>query len=75
MQNCVDCYNSDFVVVKRKYQQYSSSVRTRDDSEERLKILDNVPAQEFEIDDTSPDVSPEYEHVRNRLHSTYFRRF
>ena len=29
VQNCVDCYTSDWVVVNRKYQQYSSSVCIR----------------------------------------------
>ena len=27
VQNCVDCYTSDWVVVNRKYQQYSTSLR------------------------------------------------
>ncbi len=62
VQYCVDRYTSDYVVVRRKHHQYSSSVRRRDASEERRQIVDNVPAQEFEVDDT-PDVSPEYEHV------------
>lgn len=30
MQNCVDCYTSDWVVVNRKYQQYSTSLRVVD---------------------------------------------
>ena len=29
VQNCVDCYTSDWVVVSRKYQQYSSSIYFR----------------------------------------------
>ena len=29
VQNCVDCYTSDWVVMTRKYQQYSSSVTIR----------------------------------------------
>ena len=29
VQNCVDCYTSDWVVVTRKYQQYSSSITIR----------------------------------------------
>ncbi len=62
MQNCIECYTSEFVVVRRKYQHLSSSLRTRDESEERLKILDNVSSHEFEVDDT-PDQSPEYEGV------------
>jgi len=33
VQNCVECYKSDWVVVKRRYQQYSSSVRTREELE------------------------------------------
>lgn len=63
VQNCVECYTSDYVIVRRKHQHLSSSVRTRDESEERLNIIDTTPAQEFEIDD-SPDVSPEYDQVR-----------
>ena len=30
VQNCVDCYTSDWVVVNRKYQQYSTSLRVVD---------------------------------------------
>ena len=59
----MECYTSDFVVIRRKHQEYSSSVRARDDSEDRLRIVESTQAQEFEIDET-PDVSPEYEHVR-----------
>lgn len=66
MQYCVDCYTSDYVVVRRKYHQFSSSVRARDGSEERRNIAETVPAQEFEVDDT-PDVSPEFEHVSGLL--------
>ncbi len=62
MQNCVECYTSDFVVVRRKFQEYSSSVRQKDESVERLRLADMTPAQEFEVDDT-PDASPDYDQV------------
>lgn len=65
VQNCVECYTSDYVVVTRKYQGLSSSIRTRDESEERLRIIDTVPPQEFEVDD-SPDVTPEFENVSHK---------
>ena len=65
VQNCVDCYTSDWVVVTRKYQQYSSSVTIRDRSEEKLSILSSLQRQEFEIDDT-PDPSPQYPEDDNK---------
>jgi len=35
----VDCYISDWVVVNRKYQQYSSSLITRERGEEKTRHL------------------------------------
>jgi hypothetical protein len=60
VQNCVDCYTSDWVVVKRRYQNHSSSVRTREDLE--LGQEENLPRQEFEFDD-SPEASPELDNL------------
>jgi len=60
VQNCVDCYTSDWVVVNRKYQQYSSSVCIRDRGEEKAAVVAHTPRQQFEIDDT-PEPTPEYE--------------
>jgi hypothetical protein len=60
VQNCVDCYTSDWVVVKRRYQHHSSSIRTREDLE--LGQDENLPRQEFEFDD-SPEASPELDNL------------
>lgn len=60
VQNCVDCYTSDWVVVNRKYQQYSSSLIMRDRGEEKVAVVQNTPRQQFECDDT-PDPTPEFE--------------
>ncbi|XP_023320823.1 dedicator of cytokinesis protein 7, partial [Eurytemora carolleeae] len=65
VQNCVDCYTSDWVVVTRKYQQYSSSVTIRDRGEEKIHILNTIQKQEFEVDDT-PDPSPQYPDAQKR---------
>lgn len=62
VRNCVETYTSDYVVVQRNQQHLSSSRRIRDESEERLKIIDNVPAHEFEVDDT-PEITSELEQV------------
>ena len=64
VQNCVDCYTSDYVVVRRKHHHFSSSISCPVDAaeEERRRIVVAVAPQEYELDDT-PDVSPEYEHV------------
>ena len=64
VQNCVDCYTSDYVVVRRKHHHFSSSITCPVDSleEERRRVALSVAPQEYEVDDT-PDVSPEYEHV------------
>ena len=39
VQNCVDCYTSDWVVVNRKYQQYSSSVCIRYKVKIKIKLF------------------------------------
>ncbi len=65
VQSCVECYTSDFVVVRRKHLHFSSSSRTRtpaEEEEERLRILDVTPQQEFEVDDVPEE---EYDHVSN----------
>ena len=64
VQNCVDCYTSDWVVVKRRYHNFSSSVRPREELEDRLNTeAENTMRHEFEVDDTPPDGSPEYDNV------------
>ena len=68
VQNCVDCYTSDWVVVNRKYQQYSSSLITRDRGEEKMAVVQNTPRQQFECDDT-PDPTPEFEVMIDTLHT------
>ena len=60
VQNCINAYTSDWVVVRRKYHHHSSSIRPIDDLDVCLK--EPLPEQEFEIDD-SPDASPNYEQV------------
>ena len=63
VQNCVDCYTSDWVVVSRKYQQYSSSIFIRDRQEEKIQVVRATQRQQFEVDDT-PDPSPDFEQVK-----------
>ncbi|XP_067118403.1 dedicator of cytokinesis protein 7 isoform X1 [Centruroides vittatus] len=48
--DCVRCYTSDWVVVNRRYQQYSSSCCIRDRCLEKGTIVRSTPKQEFEID-------------------------
>ena len=56
VQNCVDCYTSDWVVVNRKYQQYSTSQRQVESREERLRGLAN---HQYECDSASQEVTPQ----------------
>ena len=60
VQNCIETYTSDWVVVRRKYHHHSSSNRPLEDLQDLLK--EPLPQQEFEIDDT-PDNSPDYDNV------------
>jgi hypothetical protein len=60
VKNCVDCYTSDWVVVKRRYQHHSSSVQTRADLD--IGQDENLPRQEFEYDD-SPEASPDVDNL------------
>ena len=64
VQNCVDCYTSDWVVVNRKYQQYSTSQRQVETREERLRGLAN---HQYECDSASQEVTPQ-DQVRKLLH-------
>ena len=52
----MDCYTSDWVVVNRKYQQYSTSQRQVEPKEERLRGLAN---HQYECDSVSPDMTPQ----------------
>ena len=67
MQNCVDCYTWDWVVVKRRYHHYSSSVRSREELEDRLNTeAENTRMHDFEVDDTpTQDASPDFDNVRD----------
>ena len=56
VQNCVDCYTSDWVVVNRKYQQYSSSLRQVETREERQRGL---VSHQYECDSASQEVTPQ----------------
>lgn len=38
------------MAVKRKYQDLSSSVKVRDEEEERLRVIDTTRQNEFEVD-------------------------
>ena len=58
VQNCVNTYTSDWVVVRRRYHHHSSSIRPIDDLDECLK--EPLPHQEFEADETL-DNSPDFE--------------
>ena len=75
VQNCVDCYTSDWVVVNRKYQQYSTSLRvvdTRDTIGRYQTVLGiiyfirnnlmtgtSLVKHEYECDSYSQDVTPQ----------------
>ena len=75
VQNCVDCYTSDWVVVNRKYQQYSTSLRvvdTRDTigryqtvlmmiyiTHNNLMTGTSLVKHEYECDSYSQDVTPQ----------------
>ncbi|XP_065573211.1 dedicator of cytokinesis protein 6-like isoform X2 [Artemia franciscana] len=50
IHEAVEQYNSDWVVLQRQYQQYSSSCWTRDRTAARVAIAKETPKQEFEID-------------------------
>ena len=63
VQNCVDCYTSDWVVVNRKYQQYSTSLRTVISGQETGEHLGR---QEYECDSFSQEVTPQ-EQVSQRI--------
>ena len=76
VQNCVLCYTSDWVVVKRRYHHYSSSVRplTGPSSlEDAIAAEENtVVRHEFEIDESAnaqPTDTPDFDNVSssNRL--------
>lgn len=69
VQNCVNTYTSDWVVVRRRYHHHSSSIRPIDDLDECLK--EPLPHQEFEVDDT-PDNSPDFEQVLVARNSNHF---
>ena len=57
VQNCVDCYTSDWVVVNRKYQQYSTSLRVMAGQDGRE--VDSLTKQQYECDTYSQDVTPQ----------------
>ena len=61
VQNCVDCYTSDWVVVNRKYQQYSTSLRVIGGMEARE--TGGLARHQYECDTFSQDVTPQ-EQVR-----------
>lgn len=56
VQSCVDCYTSDWVVVTRRYQHLSSSLRRPEDVEERLSHeIEATMRHEFEVDEDNSD--------------------
>ena len=57
VQNCVDCYTSDWVVVNRKYQQYSTSQRSISGPE--VREVGSLVRQQFECDSFSQDITPQ----------------
>merc|ERR1719300_153733 len=57
VQNCVDCYTSDWVVVNRKYQQYSTSLRSAGGQDTRDPC--SLVRQQYECDSFSQDVTPQ----------------
>ena len=66
VQNCVDCYTSDWVVVNRKYQQYSTSLRVIGGMEARE--AGGLARHQYECDSFSQDVTPQ-EQVREYVDS------
>ena len=57
VQNCVDCYTSDWVVVNRKYQQYSTSQRSISGHE--VREAGSLVRQQYECDSFSQDITPQ----------------
>ncbi|KAK7862685.1 hypothetical protein R5R35_000927 [Gryllus longicercus] len=66
VRDCVQCYTADWVVVKHNYRQHSSSCWIRDQSGERLTLVQAIPRQEFEVDNEQPvtNFSPDDESYR-----------
>ncbi|GBM46681.1 Dedicator of cytokinesis protein 7 [Araneus ventricosus] len=65
IKDCIQCYTSDWIVVNRRYQQYSSSYFSYERNIERPNVTKAIPKQEYEID-IIPPVS-EYKEDEARL--------
>uniref|UniRef100_T1J9Y0 Uncharacterized protein n=1 Tax=Strigamia maritima TaxID=126957 RepID=T1J9Y0_STRMM len=50
VRDCVQCYTSDWIVVHRRYQHYSSSCAMHDPVAHKLTAIGSTSKQEFEID-------------------------
>ncbi|XP_064626372.1 dedicator of cytokinesis protein 7-like isoform X5 [Lineus longissimus] len=50
VRDCIQCYTSDYTIVNRRYQIYSSSYGGKDRQDEKNAVLKSIPRQEFEID-------------------------
>ncbi|XP_071743636.1 dedicator of cytokinesis protein 7 isoform X2 [Lepeophtheirus salmonis] len=61
VQNAVNCYTSDWVVTKRRYQHHSSSVQVQNYYEDVTTTYHNTLKQEFEVDETSDLLTPDEE--------------
>ncbi|XP_040566544.1 dedicator of cytokinesis protein 7 isoform X1 [Lepeophtheirus salmonis] len=66
VQNAVNCYTSDWVVTKRRYQHHSSSVQVQNYYEDVTTTYHNTLKQEFEVDETSDLLTPDEETDRNQ---------
>ncbi|GFS94716.1 dedicator of cytokinesis protein 7 [Nephila pilipes] len=65
VKDCIQCYTSDWVMVNRRYQQYSSSYFSYERNIEKPNVAKVIPKQEYEID-IIPPVS-EYKEDEARL--------
>ncbi|XP_054707332.1 dedicator of cytokinesis protein 7-like [Uloborus diversus] len=54
VKDCIRCYTADWIIINRRYQQYSSSFCSFERNLERQSLAKSVPKQEFEIDITLP---------------------
>ncbi|KFM57332.1 Dedicator of cytokinesis protein 7, partial [Stegodyphus mimosarum] len=50
VKDCIQCYTADWIVINRRYQQYSSSFCSYENISDKQNVAKSVPKQEFEID-------------------------
>lgn len=77
VQDCVESYVHDWVVVEYCYRHHSTSSTVRDRLTEREILLQNIPRQEFELDlneYTLPDDETNSRGVCGFCHLLFFGR-